>query len=83
VVGGAFWIDHRLPEPGSALLWKALALPVGFTAAYAVVAEQWIVAATAATALAVLAVFFVPPWRAAAADPATVAELEERMKKCC
>lgn len=83
VVGGAHWIEVRLPQGRSSLPWKALALPTGFTAAYAMVAEQWIPAGVAAATLAILTALFLRPGHAAAGDSAMVAQLEERMKKCC
>lgn len=83
VVGVAQWIETRLPQSRSPLLWKALALPNGFAAAYGLVAERWIVAAAAAAAFALLAALFLRPRRDVAGDPAVVAQLVERMKKCC
>lgn len=83
VVGAAHWIEARLPKERSALLWKALALPVGFIAAYGLVAQSWALAAVAAAVLASLAALFLRPSRPTAGDPAAVSQLEERMKKCC
>jgi len=83
VVGIAHWIENRLPVGRAPLLWKALALPAGFSAAYALIVEQWIAAGGAIAALALLAALFLRPARAAPTDPAVVAQLEERMKKCC
>lgn len=82
-VGIAQWVENRLPQGRAPLLWKALALPVGFIAAYALAVEQWIAAAGAIAALALLTALFLRPARAAPADPAVVAQLEERMKRCC
>jgi len=83
VVGIAQRIENRLPQERAPLLWKALALPTGFSAAYALLIEQWTVAGAAIAALALLAALFMRSARAAPADPAVVAQLEERMKKCC
>jgi hypothetical protein len=83
VVGIAQWIESRLPQGRSPLLWKALALPTGFSAAYALAVEQWVVAAAAIAAHALLIALFLRPARAASGDPEAVAQLEERMKKCC
>lgn len=82
-VGIAQWIENRMPLGRSPLLWKALALPAGFAAAYGLAAELWFVAAAATAALALLVALFLRPRRAAAGDPAVIAQLEERMKKCC
>src|SRR3990167_9340509 len=82
-VGIAQWIENRLPLGRSPLLWKALALPAGFAAAYGLAAGLWFVAAAATAALALLIAVFLRPLRTAAGDPAVVAQLEERMKKCC
>lgn len=82
-VGIAQWIENRLPPGRSPLLLKALALPAGFAAAYGLAAELWFVAAAAMAALALLIALFLRPLGAAAGNPAVVAQLEERMKKCC
>lgn len=83
VVAAVQWVEARLPARRSPLLWKALALPAGLVAAYGLVAERWDEAALGAAVLAVLAVLFLRTRAAAPVDPAVVAELEERMKKCC
>lgn len=83
VVGGAHWIERRLPPERSPLLWKALALPAGFIAAYGLAAPRWVLAASGAVAFAVLSTLFLRPWRTVAADPAAIAQLEDRMKRCC
>lgn len=83
VVGGAQWVEARLPRQRSPLLWKALALPLGFAAAYGLVAQRWTLAAAAAAAVAMLAMLFLRAAPSAAGDPAAIAQLEEQMKKCC
>src|SRR3990172_7504118 len=83
VVGIAAQLETRLPRGRSPLLWKTLALPVGFVAAYGLVAERWTVAAAAGPALVLLAALFLLPRRLAAADEAAVEKLEQQMKKCC
>lgn len=81
VVGGAQWMESRLGAGRSPLAWKALALPCGFAVAYGVVASHWITAAIGLCAIGALLAFFT---RAGApADPMAVAQLQERMKKCC
>ncbi len=82
VVAGAQWVEARLPDGRSPVLWKSLAIPAGFTAVYAVVAGRWIEAGIAVAAIAALTAVFLRRG-AGAADPAVVAGLEERMKKCC
>jgi len=82
-VGGAQWVEARLPQERSPLLWKALALPIGFIAAYGLVAQRWVLAAAAATAVAALTAVFLRPRQVATGNAAVVAQLEERMKKCC
>jgi hypothetical protein len=83
VVGGAHWIEARLPQGRSSLQWKATALPTGFAVAYAAVTEHWLLTAAGLAALVVLTVAFLRPNRANAGDPQVVAQLEERMKSCC
>ena len=41
VVGIAYQLEKRLPAGKSALLWKALFIPVGFVVAYSLVVSQW------------------------------------------
>ena len=83
VVGVAHGIEARLPPGRSPLVWKALALPAGFAAAHGLLAERWVLALAAAAALGLVALFFLRPRRAGVGDVAVVAQLEERMKKCC
>lgn len=83
VVGIAAQLESRLPQGRSPLLWKALALPAGFVAAYGLAVERWNLAAIAVLALVLLAVLFLLPRPRAAADEEVVKKLEEQMKKCC
>ena len=83
VVGIAYQLEPRLAQGRSPLLWKALALPAGFVAAYGLAAERWGVAATASLALVLLAAFFLLPRRFALTDEAVVKKLQQQMKKCC
>ena len=83
VVGIAGQLETRLARGRSPLLWKTLALPVGFVAAYGLAAERWDVAAIAVLALGLLAALFLLPRRVAAADEDVVKKLEQQMKKCC
>lgn len=83
VVGGAQWVQARLPPRRSPLLWKALAIPAGCIAAYGLVAQWWVLAAAAAAAAALLAALFLRAPQQAAGDAALIAQLEERMKQCC
>ena len=83
VVGVAQWVETRITPGRLPLLWKAIALPTGFAAAYGLVAERWVLAIGAAAALGFVALVFLRPRRAGAGDPEAVAHLEERMKQCC
>jgi hypothetical protein len=83
VVGFAQAIETRLPTGRSPLVWKALALPVGIVAAAGMAGEHWALAAAAGAALGFLAALFLRRRRADGGDAAAVAQLEERMKKCC
>lgn len=83
VVGFAQAIETRLPHGRSLLLWKMLALPVGIVAAAGLAGEHWRLAGAAGAALAALTALFLRRKRADKGDSATVAQLEERMKKCC
>ena len=83
VVGIAGQLEGGLPQGRSALLWKTLALPLGFVAAYGLVTERWIVVAITGLALVLLAALFLLPRRLAPTDEAAVKKLEQQMKKCC
>jgi hypothetical protein len=83
VVGGAQWVATRMPPTRSTLLWKTLALPLGFTAAYALVAQWWTGAAIAALVLAWVAAAFVRTPAGATGDAEAIVQLEEKMKNCC
>lgn len=83
VVGVAQWIETRLPAGRSPLLWKVLALALGFAAAYGLVAERWLLALVAVAMLGLVTAYFIWPRRTVAGDSVAVAQLEERMKKCC
>src|SRR3972149_448926 len=82
VVGIAAQLQTRLPPGCAPLLGKTLTLPVGFIAAYGLVAERWIVAAVAVSALVLLAALFLLPRRLAGSDEAGVRTLEHEMKRC-
>jgi len=83
VVGFAGQLEARLAQGRSALLWKTLALPTGFVAAYGLVAERWGMAAVAVVALVLLAALFLQPWRFDEKDESVVKKLEQQMKNCC
>ncbi len=83
VVGFAHQLEPRLPRERSRLLWNTLVLPIGFVAAYGLVAELWGVAAAAASVLALVAAWFLLPRRPVRTDEAVVKKLEEQMKRCC
>lgn len=83
VAGVAQWLGERLPPGRSVAAWKAVALPVGAAAAYGAASERWVLAAAAVIALCTTARAFGWAPRGAPRNDAAVAELEERMKKCC
>jgi len=83
VVGIAGQLEARLAHGCSPLLWKTLTLPVGFVAAYGLVAERWNMAAISVLALVLLAALFLLPRRLAATDDEVVKKLEQQMKNCC
>jgi len=83
VLGVAQWQAERLPGERSALLWKAVALAVGFTAAYAIVVEYWSLAAVALAVLGLAILLFRRPPQGRQGVSAAVSRLEERLKQCC
>lgn len=82
VLGVVQWRAEQLRQGSSALLWKALAIPIGSAAAYGLAAGLWSTAALAGLAFALLALAFQAS-RQAPEDSAAVSQLEERMKRCC
>jgi hypothetical protein len=84
VVGIAHQLESRLPAGRSPVVWKSIAIPIGFGAAYALEQRRWLLLALALIALAGVAVFsFRPRSAAAVVDGDAVGKLEEQMKKCC
>lgn len=82
-VGAAYLLENRLPPGRSSLLWKTLAIPLGFVAAQGLMVFDWILLAAALGALALLAALFFRAPSAPAKDSAAVEELKRRMKSCC
>ena len=83
VVGIAYQVERHLPPGRSPLLWKILFIPAGFVAAYALAMPQWTLFAVVSVGLVLLAVSFVLPSGSAEQESKTVAELKEKMRKCC
>jgi len=83
VLGITQWQAERLPGGRSALLWKVLGLATGFAAAYAIVAEQWLLAAVGLAAFALAAALFRRSPQAHRRASEAVSRLEERLKQCC
>ena len=83
VVGIAGQVEGRLARASSPLLWKTLALPIGFVAAYGIALEQWALAAAGAAALLSVSAWCLSPRPAARGDAMTVEKLERQMKNCC
>jgi hypothetical protein len=88
VVGIAYQLEKRpsfaKASEGKALLWKTLFMPAGFALVYFVLTRSWLPAMGATIVLAAIAVAFLTK-RATTSktEPSAVAELEEKMKKCC
>ncbi len=68
---------------GARLLFKALFIPTGFVAAYAVLAQWWAAFLVAAALLAALALWLVSLRGAAGPREETVGNIEKKMKDCC
>lgn len=83
VAGIAYLGEKRLPQGRSPLLWKTLFIPVGFVAAYALAAPQWILFAVTSLALVLLTAFFLVPQAASGEQSETVEELKKKMQQCC
>lgn len=88
VVGIAYQIEQRLPPGRDPLLWKTLFIPIGFAAAYALLAAAYAPLAASAGVAALIAFLFrrkprrLPSGQSSAAEK-RVADLEKRMKQCC
>ena len=83
VVGVAYLLEKRLPQGRSPSLWKALFIPLGFVAAYAIAVPLWGVFAVAAVALVLLAAFFLARPAVSETPSETVEELKRKMQQCC
>ena len=82
VVGIAYQLEKKLRIHESALLvWKSLFMSVGFAVMYAVLEQQWLVAALGGLFLVVIskAVFL----REKIASEESVSEIEKKLKQCC
>lgn len=81
VVGIAYQAEKKFWRTASApMLWKALFMPTGFLAAYAVLEAGWIALAFLLTFLAVVTYLFAPRQ---GERPAAVKGLEKKMEDCC
>ncbi len=80
VVGIMQQLDKRSPRSdGARMLFKALFMPTGFLAAYALVIELWVIAAASLGFLVGLSL-----WVASRGNQAReTSEAEERLKECC
>jgi len=83
VVGIAYLLEKRLASGRSQLLWKTLFIPLGFAAAYALLASHWAPLAAALLALLLLTAYFLWPRAGEQPTSSAVQELESKMKNCC
>ena len=84
VVGIAYQLEKRLREGRSALLFKALFMPAGFLAVYAILLSHWMLAIVALTALLAIALTYREgAGKKSDATKGQVEELERKMKDCC
>lgn len=82
VVGIAYQLEKKLPAGKSALLWKALFIPVGFVVAYSAITLQWgMVAGSAGLAGALAHLFLRSPVKNEQGEK--VEELKQKMENCC
>ncbi len=82
VVGIAYQLEKKLAAGKSALLWKALFIPVGFVVAYGLVSSQWAILAGSLGIASILAWTFVMATPKQGANQ-KVEELKQKMEKCC
>lgn len=83
VVGIAYQLERRLPRGRSPLLWKALFIPAGFVAVYALAASQWTLFAVMSVVLVLLTAYFLVPPATSGEQSETVEELKKKMQRCC
>ena len=82
VVGIAYQSEKRLPAGKSALLWKALFIPVGFVVAYSLVVSQWSMMAVSLGIAGMLAWMFLKGSGTQRPNE-KVQELKKNMENCC
>lgn len=89
VVGAAYQLERFLPLGRSRALWKAVSIPAGFLAAYALLHQQLGLFSLAAGAVSLVAaqMFRQPGGRQAVASRelanAAIVKLEKKMEDCC
>lgn len=84
VVGIAYQLDRFLPAGRSPMLWKAVSIPLGFGAMFALLEGRWsLLIVTAIVLGATVIVFFYRGEPARTYSDATVEKLEDQMKQCC
>ena len=81
--GIAYQVEKRLPPGRSSVLWKALFVPAGLAAAYAVFASLWALAVPIGIALLLLTAFVLIPGATAQGAGDAVDTLKDRMRQCC
>lgn len=83
-VGLISWSERHLPARRSPMLWKSLAIPLGFAAVYALHDERWGLLAGALAAFATIAaVFFRKSESTDSADVEAIERLKRQMEHCC
>jgi peptidoglycan/LPS O-acetylase OafA/YrhL len=82
VVGIAYQLEKKSKSSsaGTTLLWKALFIPAGFIAAYAVLEQVWTAFLVAAVFLLLVSLILLPK---AGARVEANGELEKKMEDCC
>lgn len=83
VVGISFQIEKYLPASASPVLWKSLFVPLGFTAAFSVFAEWWIVVIASLIFLIILSAIFLKLPHNNGNHSKKIHELEAKLKSCC
>ena len=83
VVGITYQLERRIRPGHSPLLMKAVLMPLGFLAAYALLARVWPLGLAAAVGIVAASAFFLFPPRAAPGGHGTRERLVKELDDCC
>lgn len=83
VVGIAYQLERRIHPGRSPLLMKAVFMPLGFLAAYALLARAWPMGLVAVLGIIAASAFFLLPPRTTPGGDGTRERLVKELEQCC